>query len=475
MASKKLDCATCKKDTAPVKMNSSQTQCSCGLHRKSSTTDEPVEWTVVHGYYATMGGFVFDLDAQNASTILNADVKDGITRLTISPQGLQLLAECGLIPDIETREILDKNKSDGLAKFLVILQASWMVVQCISRLAYSLPVTLLEVNTIGHVICALFIYTLWWKKPREVTEPTIIQDSWVPAICAYMVMSSDKYDVAGWLQWTALHEPQLPEFSNLTFQREQCACLSYNTSSSSLTPTVAEDDSFTIKAQKSGFGFLGLTGEPEITTGVKKHKSFQHNLDLSKVERQTSTARWTLSLDAMEMFPHLRCRVEKLQTSIKGPRPDYQSQVMLQDRASNWPSRGSIPPYQGKLVGMALWFASIAFGAVHIAAWGEYFPSTLEKWLWRSSAIYLAWAGGLWLTICLLGALSKGFSWVWDKCLAGKAPLPVYICLVPICTICGTVYAFARVFLVIESIISLRQMPPSVYLTPNWPQVIPHL
>lgn len=48
-------------------------------------------------------------------------------------------------------EITDKSKAKDLAKALVMIQASWMLIQLIGRLVAKLPVTLLEVNTIAHV------------------------------------------------------------------------------------------------------------------------------------------------------------------------------------------------------------------------------------------------------------------------------------------------------------------------------------
>ena len=39
-------------------------------------------------------------------------------------------------------------------------------------MAQRIPISLLELNTFGHAICALFIYLLWWEKPFEVDIPT---------------------------------------------------------------------------------------------------------------------------------------------------------------------------------------------------------------------------------------------------------------------------------------------------------------
>lgn len=37
-----------------------------------------------------------------------------------------------------------------------------------------IPISLLELNTFGHAVCALLIYVLWWDKPFEVDYPTVL-------------------------------------------------------------------------------------------------------------------------------------------------------------------------------------------------------------------------------------------------------------------------------------------------------------
>ena len=39
---------------------------------------------------------------------------------------------------------------------------------------HRIPISLLELNTLGHAVCALFIYLLWWEKPFEVDVPTTV-------------------------------------------------------------------------------------------------------------------------------------------------------------------------------------------------------------------------------------------------------------------------------------------------------------
>lgn len=72
-------------------------------------------------------------------------------RLTITARGMAFLDHCGHLPDVSEADIEDKSKANNLAKALVIIQASWLLIQVIGRLAAKLPVTLLEINTIAHV------------------------------------------------------------------------------------------------------------------------------------------------------------------------------------------------------------------------------------------------------------------------------------------------------------------------------------
>lgn len=112
------------------------------------------EWTTTHSFFASTGGFAFEIDETHDDSgkpqppFLPAECP---RRLTLTARGVALLAQCGLLPDIAEEEIQDKSKANNMAKGLVVLQASWMLVQVVGRLIVQLPVTLLEVNTVAHV------------------------------------------------------------------------------------------------------------------------------------------------------------------------------------------------------------------------------------------------------------------------------------------------------------------------------------
>ncbi|KAK3505191.1 hypothetical protein B0T13DRAFT_31169 [Neurospora crassa] len=168
----------------------------------STTTVHTVEkWTMVHGFLALMGGLAIEIrdndpEINDADRIANFLPTQNITKvqwerkrlaikksqrqrtqLTLTPKGLQFLKKHGhekLIPDLSENRIKDKSKGSAFAKTLVCIQASWFCVQCLTRFAQGLAISLLELNTLGHAICTLFIYALWWDKPLDIVEPETV-------------------------------------------------------------------------------------------------------------------------------------------------------------------------------------------------------------------------------------------------------------------------------------------------------------
>jgi len=49
--------------------------------------------------------------------------------------------------------------------------AAWFCAQCFARLGQRVGISLLELNTLGHALCAFLIYWIWWDKPLDVRNP----------------------------------------------------------------------------------------------------------------------------------------------------------------------------------------------------------------------------------------------------------------------------------------------------------------
>lgn len=133
---------------------------------ETTTTSKPFEasgfernrhdWTMAHKFFASTGGFAFEVEAEEAAEPGQARIGPFLPpgtsrRLTLTARGMALLARCDRLPDIAKADINDKSKANDVAKALVMIQASWMLIQVIGRLIAKMPVTLLEVNTIAHV------------------------------------------------------------------------------------------------------------------------------------------------------------------------------------------------------------------------------------------------------------------------------------------------------------------------------------
>ena len=135
---------------------------------------------MTHGFFIIMGGFhLFEHSSEETSN-------DGRCIPQEDDNPLHPLGESGLLHYAESivmptkAEIMDKGKSDWLAKSLVLLQTSWFVMQCIARAIKHLPVTHLEIVTLAYAAMNFVIYIFWWKKPLNVNRPVRVLRKYEP-------------------------------------------------------------------------------------------------------------------------------------------------------------------------------------------------------------------------------------------------------------------------------------------------------
>ena len=77
-----------------------------------------------------------------------------------------------------------------LAKGLVCVQVLWVAGQAIERKVAGFPISLLEFHTLVHVFCAIVMYMLWFRKPYDINEPTVVPTEDFPNALAFIVASS---------------------------------------------------------------------------------------------------------------------------------------------------------------------------------------------------------------------------------------------------------------------------------------------
>lgn len=95
-------------------------------------------------------------------------------QLRILPDAILFLAREGVFVDITPAVVSDKSKADLIRKALVCIQVTWFTIQCIERKVADYPLALLEIHTMVHVVCALFMYILWWKVNLGVTQNCVL-------------------------------------------------------------------------------------------------------------------------------------------------------------------------------------------------------------------------------------------------------------------------------------------------------------
>lgn len=126
-------------------------------------------WTRTHGFFVLMGGFHAFTRDDTAKPSQDRDAGTPwypLDRDTV----LQLVKKNEIELPLE-EEIQDRSKTDWLGTSLVILQTGWFVMQCIARGKTHLPLSELEVVTLAYMVVNVWIYIVWWDKPRNVDRP----------------------------------------------------------------------------------------------------------------------------------------------------------------------------------------------------------------------------------------------------------------------------------------------------------------
>ena len=119
-------------------------------------------WTRRHALFLMMGGFLL--------------AKDGLPLQTISVQLFRHLLQRGAIdfPALTVADIQERSNLHPILLSLILLQAIWFVLQCISRLVTGLVITQLEVMTFTLVVMSVIIFAFAWQKPLDVRYPVLI-------------------------------------------------------------------------------------------------------------------------------------------------------------------------------------------------------------------------------------------------------------------------------------------------------------
>ncbi|KAL8949030.1 MAG: hypothetical protein Q9222_004826 [Ikaeria aurantiellina] len=142
----------------------------------------PAVFSKSYGFYVLMGGLSLNV----------SHLHDRLKYVLLTHNGVLYLARKGIFFDVSDEDIHDKSKANTLAKGLVLLQITWTILQCLSRKAVGLPLSILEVHILVHAGCALIMYTLWFNKPLDVDTPTRVTARVPDETLALMLMQTHK-------------------------------------------------------------------------------------------------------------------------------------------------------------------------------------------------------------------------------------------------------------------------------------------
>ncbi|KAK0616740.1 hypothetical protein B0T14DRAFT_568320 [Immersiella caudata] len=501
-----------------------------GLREKDKPQATSTAWDMTHSFFAVMGGFAVDTDDEGENAYM-----EGSPRLHLTASGIAVLAELGTLPSISVDLIRDKSKANGVAKVLVLLQAGWLAVECAARAANHLPLTLLELNTVAHVACALVTYVLWWNKPLDVEHPMVLD--WgrgmrplVAAMCMFSRRSLSgrhRRDTAPSEMSDILHfVPRGEEEENLSASLRIVSCRHRRgpvASSSSSTRADNEDvGSFTIldgwdadiESPKAAVTLrggdilfpFGFAPNPTAALSAVGSRYARPRPSLGMYVDLTTVTRWELACQSLRahhaVWSRYRAVVSPAFLQVHGLCGDEQYVVYMYRPAQskqrdcdfvgsavpNWPGRQLISGCHDRAGTAFFALCVLLYGGVHAVAWNDYFPSETERHLWRLSTVYVASSGLLWLA---LKVVQVALLWIrgpdsknqnrgngLQHCLRYfVAPLSAIIVMIPIylMAMASCIYVAARVYLVLEAFVSLRDVPQAVYLTPQWTQYLIHV
>jgi hypothetical protein len=115
-------------------------------------------WSLEHAFLANMGGIL--LSSPDYPTFpINAHQVQYLVVHKYMP-----------FPDIDDESIKDKNKADGFARLLTLVQVCWFALQIIGRATQHLTISTFELETVAFVACTIPSFYFWHHKPLDVSS-----------------------------------------------------------------------------------------------------------------------------------------------------------------------------------------------------------------------------------------------------------------------------------------------------------------
>jgi hypothetical protein len=463
-------------------------------------------WTDVHSWYIVMGGLAFEDIAVEELQFMPGDR----SRMTLTRESVYWMAEHRphLLPDVSRKHIEDKSKSGGMGKFLTCWQATYFCAQCVFRLSRQYSISLLELNVFAHALCALMLLWIWWDKPQDVQEPTLITDSDGLDLCAYFSLKPEYFWFHGkdgykddssadgpnsrWIPcqpcpdaWEIFAPTHVTLYRYRDLQQRL-----------SVVPNIA-----TMYFQLEGF--QGLFFGPYRQPCLKVSGTFW-----TMESRERSWRVWrTCELDS-------RCirRLVRAYGLIKKKDEEFRGHTSVVDQCLDfdWGALRNLTYVFNNAYGAiriigqphsdfvhrtvrpaaGLTLAGICYGGLHLTAWTCRFPSHAETLLWHAASVTITATG----PSVIVYALGKGLVTFIDDSMndwycgrgmdirhgrwadLGDLLKSVMKFLTKsIFWLWTTWYILCRAFIVVECFIMLAHLPDTTLEIPQWATYVPHI
>ncbi|KAK0124612.1 hypothetical protein ONS95_009561 [Cadophora gregata] len=455
---------------------------------------------MTYAMFVVMGGIVVDIE----------HLHNRLKRATLTTNGLLLLGQHGHFFYVEPDAIADKSKANLLAKGLVCVQVLWVARQTIERKVAGLPISLLEYHTLVHVVCALVMYVLWFQKPYDIQYPTMVATDNFPEALAFIVASSKWKGYSGF-RFTShgldrrnlsIHLEEDPEF---TWFGTPTSSASISTSQASGTsPLLAPQDQTSedhwyqalqdderlvqdktnlviIPAQETSLNFSLSYGQAlRSGLGPDRH-AFCDKLEISykdKMRLDLAGNFISTTIDALDKSQPLPS------TTFNDPRASRQKrwrktpllstfrpgvirafgENLIAYRAENTAGWTDLEQRIGAgaariVLFMALFLVLSAYAVIHLVAGHTVFPTSIEAILWKNSCYTLLGGIGL-AALFYVGDVTGFLDFIinvdFPNWLKRRTPYILFFGLLPVVVL---LYTSARMFIVVESFISLRHVP----------------
>ncbi|KAL8687377.1 MAG: hypothetical protein Q9218_006431, partial [Villophora microphyllina] len=313
-----------------------------------------------------MGGFTLD-STGTGNPILPAERER--MRLTLKGISVALKVRPEILETLLVDDVLDKSKASPLAKAIVCCQALWFCLQCIGRLAQSIPVSLLELNTFAHALVTIVIYVQWWHKPLDIEKSTVVRGDLAREMLAWMSMyepmnsigiGRDSRVEARRIRTVDRHDPFAKSVSRARFDYID----GVQDANDVVLPSDPPSQKYVVLADCDELLSTGLCFYDE---GVQA----THGLSWFVILNSMGIERWKC---AAKLF---------IENPPSGIWMEYEGLVTT--HSSDWPPLLRRTAKVDLSVWLLFTVAGSLYGGLHALPWSSAFPSSIQKALWQAA------------------------------------------------------------------------------------------